>query len=309
MSKNANLARHRATVARTSSIKRISKAVSANAGALGRPAIVVAAASSLMLGISAPANASAEVSPSGAGSSSVQQQSAATVNVPAAADVGFDRAAVTAAPSGAGAHTVQSGDTLGKIAARYAVSLETVFSLNGLGGSSVIYPGDVIKLSGSAAPAVQASAPEPAVQASAPAAAQASTAASVSTSPEAAESRVSLASASITPIASSSGIAGTARANAGAPYVWAGTSPAGWDCSGFVQWVYAQNGIDLPRINQWHAMTPTNNPQPGDVVVQNGGSHVGIYLGGGKMISALNPSQGTLVHDVASMSLVGYYTS
>ena len=96
----------------------------------------------------------------------------------------------------------------------------------------------------------------------------------------------------------------------GASYVWGGTTPSGWDCSGFVQYVYAQNGIDLPRTAaaQGAAGTPTSNPQPGDLVIQNGGSHVGIYLGNGQMISALNPSQGTQVHAVSAMS-TDYYAS
>ena len=71
-----------------------------------------------------------------------------------------------------------------------------------------------------------------------------------------------------------------------------------------------QHGIDLPRTAaaQGAAGTPTSNPQPGDLVIQNGGSHVGIYLGNGQMISALNPSQGTQVHAVSAMS-TDYYAS
>ena len=98
-------------------------------------------------------------------------------------------------------------------------------------------------------------------------------------------------------------------------YVWGGTSfENGWDCSGFVQWAYAQAGIALPRTEQWVAMVKTNTPQPGDIVVQNPDgpnhwSHIGIYIGNGKMISALNPSVGTLIHapgDVSSSST--YFT-
>lgn len=84
----------------------------------------------------------------------------------------------------------------------------------------------------------------------------------------------------------------------GKPYVWGGTTPEGWDCSGFVQWVYKQAGIDIPRVNQWTAGTVTTKPVPGDIVVQNGGSHVGIYAGGGMMYSALNPQDGTKFHPV-----------
>jgi cell wall-associated NlpC family hydrolase len=55
-------------------------------------------------------------------------------------------------------------------------------------------------------------------------------------------------------------------------------------------------------------MTPTSTPSPGDLVVQNGGAHVGIYVGNGMMISALNPSQGTLLHSVASTGGGSFYT-
>lgn len=109
--------------------------------------------------------------------------------------------------------------------------------------------------------------------------------------------------------AGNSSVAGAAYAGIGNPYVYGGTSPtAGWDCSGFVQWAYAQAGKSIPRVNQWSAMTPTSNPKPGDLVVQRGGAHVGIYVGNGQMISALNPSDGTLLHAVSAMPVSGFYT-
>ncbi|MHA7270870.1 C40 family peptidase [Arthrobacter sp. HLT1-20] len=99
----------------------------------------------------------------------------------------------------------------------------------------------------------------------------------------------------------------------GHSYVWGGTSfENGWDCSGFVQWAYGQAGVGLPRTEQWLPMVETNNPQPGDIVVQNPDgpnhwSHIGIYIGGGKMISALNPSVGTILHTPASTSSSSTY--
>lgn len=109
---------------------------------------------------------------------------------------------------------------------------------------------------------------------------------------------------------SAGGTVGTAYQGLGGAYVLGGTAFKSWDCSGFTQWVYAQNGIDLPRVSwdQIAAGTPTSNPQPGDLVSQNGGGHVGIYIGNGQMISALNPTQGTAVHSVNAMQLDGYYT-
>ncbi|MET4003634.1 cell wall-associated NlpC family hydrolase [Arthrobacter sp. UYCu511] len=99
----------------------------------------------------------------------------------------------------------------------------------------------------------------------------------------------------------------------GHPYVWGGTSfDHGWDCSGFVQWAYAQAGVGLPRTEQWLPMVETSNPQPGDLVVQNPDgpnhwSHIGLYIGNGKMISALNPSVGTFIHAPADVSSSSAY--
>lgn len=111
--------------------------------------------------------------------------------------------------------------------------------------------------------------------------------------------------------ASAGGIVGSAYKGVGQGYVYGGPAvPGQWDCSSFVQWVYAQHGIDLPRTtwSQFASATPTSTPQPGDLVSQNGGGHVGIYIGNGQMISALNASQGTQVHSVNAMQLDGYYS-
>ena len=110
--------------------------------------------------------------------------------------------------------------------------------------------------------------------------------------------------------ASDRGLVATAMQGEGTGYVWGGTAFGAWDCSGFTKWVYAQNGIEIPRTSfqQIAAATPTTAPQPGDLVSMRGGNHIGIYIGGGKMISALNPTQGTFVHSVNDMPLDGYYT-
>jgi cell wall-associated NlpC family hydrolase len=108
--------------------------------------------------------------------------------------------------------------------------------------------------------------------------------------------------------AAASGLAAIAYTGIGHPYVWGGTTPNGWDCSGFTQWVYAQAGISIPRVNAWNAMKPTSTPAPGDLVMQNGGAHVGIYVGNGMMISALNPADGTLLHAVSATGTSAFYT-
>ena len=90
----------------------------------------------------------------------------------------------------------------------------------------------------------------------------------------------------------------------GGSYVWGGTAFKAWDCSGYVQWIYRQAGIELPRVEQWRVGVRTEDPRPGDLVVQNpqgpdNWGHVGIYAGDGMMWSALNPAAGTLLHPVS----------
>jgi cell wall-associated NlpC family hydrolase len=90
-----------------------------------------------------------------------------------------------------------------------------------------------------------------------------------------------------------SGIVSLAMQYLGIPYKWGGTSPAtGFDCSGLVQYVYAQVGISLPHytVSQWNypgaVPVPKNQLRPGDLVFFNGLDHVGIYIGYGDFIDA-----------------------
>jgi cell wall-associated NlpC family hydrolase len=92
----------------------------------------------------------------------------------------------------------------------------------------------------------------------------------------------------------------------GIPYKWGGTSPTtGFDCSGLVQYVYAQVGISLPHytVAQWKysgaVPVAKNKLQPGDLVFFNGLDHVGIYLGYGDFIDA--PHTGATV-EIDSLS-------
>jgi cell wall-associated NlpC family hydrolase len=98
----------------------------------------------------------------------------------------------------------------------------------------------------------------------------------------------------------------------GGKYVWGGTAFKAWDCSGYVQWIYGQAGINLPRVEQWRVGVRTRAPRPGDLVVQNAQGpnnwgHVGIYAGDGMMYSALNPAVGTLLHPIAWNSDTAYF--
>lgn len=96
----------------------------------------------------------------------------------------------------------------------------------------------------------------------------------------------------------------------GVPYVFGGTSPYGFDCSGFTSYVFRQAGISLPRMadGQYYASTriPSSALRPGDLVFFStyaaGASHVGIYVGNGQFIHA-SSSRGVMV----SSAFTGYW--
>jgi cell wall-associated NlpC family hydrolase len=93
--------------------------------------------------------------------------------------------------------------------------------------------------------------------------------------------------------AAGSDIVAIAMQYLGVPYVWAGSTPAGFDCSGFTSYVYAQVGIDLPRTSseQRYAGTvvSTAEAQPGDLIWSPG--HIAIYAGDGMQIEAPVPGE------------------
>jgi len=82
------------------------------------------------------------------------------------------------------------------------------------------------------------------------------------------------------------GVLGIAASLAGIYYIYGGTTTAGFDCSGYTQYVFAKVGISLPRTaeQQRQATTPVTNPQPGDLVFFGAPAHhMGIYAGNGMM--------------------------
>ncbi|MEJ2860605.1 C40 family peptidase [Actinomycetospora flava] len=94
-----------------------------------------------------------------------------------------------------------------------------------------------------------------------------------------------------------------ARGQLGVPYVWGGTSPDGFDCSGLTQFAFEKAGIELPRTSRAQAQegqeVSESSMQPGDLIFFNSPvSHVGIYIGGGKMIEAPQTGSDVKISDV-----------
>jgi cell wall-associated NlpC family hydrolase len=104
------------------------------------------------------------------------------------------------------------------------------------------------------------------------------------------------------------GVVGIAMQYLGTPYVYGGASPSGFDCSGFIMYVYAKIGVSLPHnaAAQYGYGTPVSRDQlqAGDLVFFNGLGHAGIYVGGGSFIHS--PHTGDVVK-ISSMS--GWYSS
>ncbi|KGF22447.1 C40 family peptidase [Corynebacterium tuscaniense] len=100
-----------------------------------------------------------------------------------------------------------------------------------------------------------------------------------------------------------------AKAQLGTPYVWGGSAPGGFDCSGLTSWAYKQAGVDIPRTAENQAVgrqVSYEELQPGDLVVWTG--HVAMYAGDGQMIEAGSPVQMSSVRtDNIGMPFKGFW--
>lgn len=167
------------------------------------------------------------------------------------------------------------GDTLWALAIRYHTSVRALQQLNHLGSATLIFAGRSFAI-----PGTGAAVPPPSTVPTAP------------THP--APPRTSLSA----PIGTDTArILAFAYAQIGKPYLWGGTGPVGFDCSGLVQQAYTASGIRLPRgaADQSRAGIRISRDQlrPGDLVFSYGFDHVQLYVGDGRVIEAAHP--GTVI--------------
>lgn len=192
--------------------------------------------------------------------------------------------AATAAPAAptvqtsSSTYTVQSGDTLSKIARQFGTTVDTLMQLNGL-SSTVIYVGHTLAVAGQP---VTSSTPLNVTK--------------VSTSADTSDSQIA---AQVTLIA---------KSLVGSPYVWGGNTTAGFDCSGFIYYVYNKAGLSLARYSAdgyANRSYEVGNPVPGDLVFfsntyTTGISHVGIYLGGDSFVQAADEKHGVIISSLSN---------
>ncbi len=112
-------------------------------------------------------------------------------------------------------------------------------------------------------------------------------------------------------------LAATASQYLGHRYVAGGSSPSGFDCSGFTSFVYRQHGITIPRASTSQAYVGTqlnkSDLLPGDLLIfsntyKKGPSHTGIYLGNGQFIHASTAKTGVIISDLNSAYYKGKFT-
>lgn len=107
---------------------------------------------------------------------------------------------------------------------------------------------------------------------------------------------------------SGSAVAEVASRYVGTPYVSGGSAPGGFDCSGFVKYVYAQFGVSLPHkasaMRNIGTRVSAAEAKPGDLVVFTSHSHVGIYAGNGMMYDAAKPGVPLQFRSIYSSSIV-----
>jgi peptidoglycan endopeptidase LytE len=230
-------------------------------------------------------------------------------------------------------YRVQEDDTLSELAQRFRVDLGPIVDYNGLESADSLRVGQRLVIPGAeperpkppAPPPAQAPAPgSGALAAAGPGGPNGYRLASTTTGPApAAVSRSAGRSAEPppVPVAAGSGkgsdIVGMAMRYLGYRYVFGGTTPAGFDCSGFVYYLHRQNGIPLSRgmFGQYAAgpHIPMDQLQPGDIVFFSntympGLSHNGIYIGGGKFIHASDPSTGVVITALSSAYWASRYS-
>jgi len=199
-------------------------------------------------------------------------------------------------------YTVQAGDSVSGIADSFGVNLNGIVDANNLSNPTDLQPGQQLVIPGVGHAVVHRN-PAPVAVAAVPA-----------------PRPVVVARPAAAPARSSGGggwgIVSVASRYLGTRYVWGGTSPGGFDCSGFVWYTYQRAGVPIPR-DMWGQLqsgtrVSRSSLKPGDIVFfagtyESGLSHDGIYLGGGRFINAVDYGIGVAVSNLNDAYWSGHY--
>ena len=212
-------------------------------------------------------------------------------------------------------YTVKSGDTLYIIAQKYGVSVASLREANPNLGNSLIVGQSIIVNNPTKNPAAAASSSSQQAQASSSSqqqpsqvrtnnnqsnqqTAQNNNQQQNNNNNQAVKASSQAQPASTTRTGSGSNVVSFAESLVGVPYVYGGTTPSGFDCSGFVQYVYSHFGVNLPRTTTQQencgTQIPVSQAQPGDLYFwgpKGATYHVAICVGNGKYIAAPEPGQ------------------
>lgn len=204
--------------------------------------------------------------------------------------------------------TVKSGDSLYTIAQEYGVSVASLREANPNLGNSLTVGQSIIVNNPSKDPAAASSQQTQASSASSQQqaqtannnqqAAQSNNNQQQNNNNQAAKTSSQAQQSSTTRTGSGSNVVSFAESLIGVPYVYGGTTPSGFDCSGFVQYVYSHFGVNLPRTTTQQencgTQIPVSQAQPGDLYFwgdKGSAYHVAICIGNGQYIAAPEPGQ------------------
>ncbi|MFF3755242.1 C40 family peptidase [Streptomyces sp. NPDC002018] len=197
--------------------------------------------------------------------------------------------------------TLRPGDTLYALAGIHGTSVKALQGLNDLGTSTLIYAGDTLRV-----PATPDSTQPQKIDlpdTDPPKSDPPKTDPPTSDPPKKAPKSGAKAGAKA--------VVAFAQAQLGKPYVWGGTGPRGYDCSGLVMRAWEKAGVKLPRTtwDQVKAGEATTRSElvPGDLVISNNGGHVQLYIGDGKVIHAPGSGRTVTITELAHRSDVVSY--
>jgi peptidoglycan DL-endopeptidase LytE len=190
-------------------------------------------------------------------------------------------------------YKVRSGDSLSLIAKKYRTTVNALKSLNKL-KTDTIKIGQVLKVKGTAIKVAASSVSVPAKI----------TTKKVVATRVSAPAKPAYATLLGAPESKAQAVIAEAKKYIGTRYVWGGVTPSGFDCSGFIEYVFNNVGVSFPRTvaSQWSATASVGFPNPGDLVFfetyKKGPSHVGIYIGGNQFIHS--SSHGVRIDNMTS---------